>query len=119
MKCLSCGNGDLYGLAVITKLAPMADRGGSIKIGGMKVGQMDAKDGWDSKWTGWSWIERALEVVIPEPPCDTEGNRLIRGPIFCVDCEAEHYYVVKTAKPLRSGSYFKAIVRGYEALTRE
>lgn len=119
MKCLNCGNGDLYGLAVITKLASMADRGGSIKIGGLKVGQVDAKEGWDTKDNGWNWIARALGIDIPEMERDAKGDKLIRGPIFCVDCESEHYYVSKSPKPLRLGSYFQACSRGYAVVLEE
>lgn len=119
MKCMNCGSEQLYGVAVITKLAPMADRGGSIKIGGMKVGQVDAKESWDSKSTGWDWIGRALNLEIPDPPRDDKGDKLIRGPIFCVDCESEHYYVAKSAKPIRLGSYLQACIRGYATVLEE
>lgn len=118
MKCLNCGGG-LYGLTPIVKLVPLADRGGSIKIGGLKVGQIDATDNWNEKDESWEWIARSLDIQIQMPGHDDEGKKLIRGPIYCVDCMSEHFYVVKSAKPLRLGFYFKACEKGYAALMEE
>lgn len=119
MKCLNC-NGALYGLTPIVKLVPLADRGGSIKIGGLQVGQIDATESWNEKDDAWEWIARALlDGPMQMPQHDEEGKKLIRGPIYCLDCGSEHYYVSKSKRPLRVGSYFRACERGHEALMGE
>jgi hypothetical protein len=86
-KCLSCGSAALLCKVVITKMVPLADRNGTIKLGGLKVGQADAKNSWD-KIGG--------HEQGPDQP--------LRGPIFCAECEAEHYYIVGDKNPLRLGS---------------
>jgi hypothetical protein len=119
MKCLNCG-GTLYGVTPIVKLIPLADRGGSIKIGGLKVGQVDATESWNNSNEGWEWISRTItDSPVPVSDKDDDGTKLLRGPIYCLDCMSEHYYVTKSAKPLRLGSYFKACERGYAVVKGE
>ena len=98
-KCLKCGSEGLLCKVVIIKFLPLADRNGTVKIGGHKVGQMDLKNSWDT----------------------TNGkqdgpDQRIRGPIICPDCETEHYYLVGDAKPLRMGNVDEAREVGYDAL---
>jgi hypothetical protein len=103
MRCLSCGSdGELFATVTITKYVPMADRLGTIKIGGLKLGQVDAKEAWDS-------VQAAEGLV----------DKMIRGPIVCAVCQTEHYYVVGSKRPLRIGSYAEACEKGHEALMGE
>jgi hypothetical protein len=102
MKCLACGSEQLHAVVTLTRLIPMADRNGTVKIGGMKIGQADMKQEWDQIDTPGGLVER-----------------MIRGPILCVDCESRHYYVVKSKNPLRLGSYEEALARGYDAIVNE
>jgi hypothetical protein len=102
--CKSCGSENLLCAVTITKMIPLADRNGTVKIGGQKVGQMDLKNYWD--YVGG--VERS-------------GNeQLLRGPIYCADCETEHYYVVGSKKnPLRVGSVVEARRAGIDAALAE
>ena len=93
MKCLSCNEETLEAKIQIEKFAPLAARGGGIKVGGIKVNQFDLRDVW-------------------------EGQQ-IRGPIFCMSCGEEHYYVAKAKDPLRRGSTEEAKQRGYDAVLTE
>ena len=97
-RCLKCG-GDLVAIVTITKAVPLADRNGTVKIGGVKVGQMDLKNFWDKN--------NAREDA---------PDQAIRGPIKCVDCETEHFYLVGDKKPLRVGSTAEARAEGADAL---
>lgn len=98
-KCLSCGEPELLAQVTITKLVPFADRGGTVKIGGQKLGQIDLKRSWDA---------------------DESGNeQKIRGPIFCASCETEHYWVAGAKDPLRIGSVEEAREVGYEGLLED
>ena len=93
MKCLSCGGESLVAKVTIDLMVPLADRGGTIKIGGLKLGQVTAKEAWDL-----------------EPTIDgSKKDRVIRGPIYCADCNTEHYYVVGSKRSLREGSYDAAV----------
>lgn len=86
MKCIACSEEGLLAEVTITKFAPLADRKGTIKIGGLKLGQMDAKEAWDS-------IETP-EGLIDKP---------VRGPILCPTCGAEHYYITAGKGGLQLG----------------
>ena len=101
-KCLACGATNLLAVVTIVKTVPFADKNGTVKIGGQKLGQMDLKNYWD-KFSG--------EEDAPE--------QKIRGPVMCGDCEAEHFYVVGSKKPLRLGSTEEARRKGHAALLSE
>lgn len=73
MKCPVCGGEKLLAKVVITKMVPMAMRGGSIKIGGQKISQADLKTAWDKTGPG--------------------AERTIKGPFLCTDCDSELFYV--------------------------
>ena len=92
MKCLACNAEALVANVTISLIVPLADRGGTIKIGGLKLGQVTAKEAWDT-----------------EPTMNGPRERVLRGPITCSDCETEHYYVVGSKRPLRKGSYADAV----------
>ena len=101
MDCVACkAENSLYGRVVITKMVPIADRNGTVKIGGQKLAQTDLKLFWDT------------DVASGE-------DRKIRGPIMCLHCEAEHYYVVGSKRPVRLGSYEDAVARGHTVLMAE
>ncbi len=86
MKCLACGSEELYGKVLPEILAPLANRGGSVKIGGVKFTQVDIKTCWDT---------------VP----GTGVEKAVKGPIYCGDCTQEHHYLTGDAKPLRLGPY--------------
>lgn len=91
MKCVECDSEELMAKITITKFVPLANRGGSIKVGGQKLGQEDLKVAWDQ-----------------ESP-DDPTPRKIRGPIFCANCGTEHYYEMDNKKNPIKGSYLDAI----------
>lgn len=76
MKCVLCGSEDLKARVTISYNVPLAQRMGTVKVGGLKVTQLDVKEAWDGL-----------------------GSR--RGPIYCQDCGEEHYYLVGDPSPLR------------------
>lgn len=78
MKCLDCDSENLKAQVTLVYDVPLAARMGTVKIGGMKVTQLDLKEAWD--------------------------KQAIRGPIRCFDCGAEHYYVYGATDPLRKGA---------------
>ena len=96
MKCLSCGAEKLHAVVSISKTVPFANKGGTVKVGGQTITQLDIKAAWDKHVA-------------------TGEENLIRGPIICMECEAEHYYVVRSLKPLRLGSFKDAVRAGYNA----
>jgi hypothetical protein len=98
-KCLNCGEAELFAMVTITKAVPLADKGGTIKIGGQKIGQMDLK---------WTWDKIANK--------DDAPDQKIRGPIVCGSCEQEHFFVVGDKNPLRKGSVVEARELGYDEL---
>lgn len=98
-RCLKCDSEGLLCKVTIVKYLPLADRNGTVKVGGSKVGQMDQKTFWD-KTNG------------KEDGPDQE----IRGPIMCPDCGTEHFYIVGDKKPLRVGSTEEAREVGADAL---
>lgn len=97
MKCLECGSDALLGHVTITLYVPLAKKGGSLKIGGVKIGQNTILDMWDGP---------------------KDNDKKIKGPIVCADCTSEHYYVVGSKKSLRLGSTEEAL-KSLEAGTLE
>lgn len=82
MKCVDCGSDELMAVITITVMAPLAQKGGSIKASGLGVTQLDIKAKWDK---------------------DEDGqNRATRGPIVCVDCGCRMVYIAgSTSNPHR------------------
>ena len=89
MRCESCGHNELFGKVTIVKLIPLAHKGGGLNMSGQKIGQVDVRKQWADKLTG--------------------KTKLVRGPIFCGDCSAEHYYIPGATPALRKGSYEEAV----------
>lgn len=88
MKCPSCDSDQLLAVLTITKSLKLAVRGGSVKVGGEKITQVDLKDAWDK---------------------DPEGKeREIKGPILCADCGEPSFYVTGAKKNLYAGDYIEA-----------
>ena len=85
----------------LTKAMPLADKAGTVKVSGVKVGQVDLKLAWDTT-----------------AGVDGSPEKEIRGPIMCAECESEHYYVTDSKDPLRLGSYKEALAAGIEQLRR-
>lgn len=84
MECLYCKSKDsLFGEITIKRLLPLAARGGSIKIGGQAITQIDMKNVWHQDGDG-----RPKEVL---------------GPICCVECGETMHFVVGSSTPLRKG----------------
>ncbi|RLA42159.1 MAG: hypothetical protein DRQ64_00255 [Gammaproteobacteria bacterium] len=100
LKCLSCGKDELAGILTFQMVIPMAQKGGSVNMAGVKIPQTEMKNKWDKDHTG-------------------DEDRVIRGPIICLACEAHHYYVKGAVPALRLGSYEDACERGIEALLQE
>jgi hypothetical protein len=111
-KCLQCeAEGSLHGIVFLAVPMQMAERKGTVKIGGVRIGQSDAKQAWDEAYDFNEWINVMLKSVgmtIPAPPRSDSGGKLIRGPVFCMQCQAEHYYLVGDKDPWRLGSYLEA-----------
>lgn len=96
MKCKACDHSELRARITLTRDVPLAARGGNIKVGGVKVSQLDLKETWEHD--------------------ETLGEeRVIRGPIFCSNCNAEHFYILKAKDPLFLGSYDEAVELGAES----
>ncbi len=85
MKCPSCKGENLIGRVTIVKMLPMAQRGGSVKVGGSKISQVDLKNAWDKTGPG--------------------KDKDIRGPIWCSDCDQELFYVSGAKDNPYKGSY--------------
>lgn len=81
--CLACGADALAAAVTLTRLVPLAARGGSVKVGGVKITQIDVRD-----------------AFIKTPRGE---DRRIRGPIYCTECGAEHHMVVPSDTILRLG----------------
>ncbi len=81
MQCLACSSDQMVAVVTLVKYVPMADRNGTLKVGGLKLGQIDAKEAWDND----------------ETPGGLVAKR-IRGPILCLDCQSEHHWVVAERK---------------------
>lgn len=98
-KCLNCDQPELFALVTMTKAMPLADRNGTVKIQGVKVGQIDMKLAWDT--IGGR---------------EDSPEQKIRGPIICGNCETQHFYVLGDKNPLRMGNVDEARELGYEEL---
>lgn len=98
MKCKSCDAEKLFAKIGIQRDVPLAARGGAVKVGGIKVSQLDLKEAWENDMSSGEAVPRVL-----------------RGPILCGGCGAEHFYVVGAKEPLLLGSYDEAIELGAEA----
>lgn len=88
MKCMGCGAGDtLFAKVTLEIMVPLAARNGTLKVGGVKVGQQMLLEEWDGK---------------------SEEATPVKGPIICSDCATEHYWVTGSKKPLRVGNVDEA-----------
>ncbi len=92
MQCLECGAEELHGLVTMQVTAPLTARTGSIKVGSVKLTQIDVKNQWDKHPTG--------------------EERSIKGPIYCMKCGHEMYYHRDKAE-LCNGNFRDAIERQY------
>lgn len=93
MNCLSCKTGTLLARVSAILMAPLAQRGGSIAMKGVAVKQTEIKDWWDKDLVG--------------------DKRMIRGPIICADCDAEHVYLCGLQPSLRLMMHDEAKALGY------
>lgn len=66
MKCLCCSSENVKARVTLEYDVPMAARNGAIKIGGIKVTQMDLRDKWET---------------------------LAARPVYCHDCGQLHYWM--------------------------
>lgn len=99
MKCKACDHSELHARIELQRNVPLAARGGGIKVGGVKVSQLDLKETWET-----------------EPLEDgSTQERVLRGPIFCSSCGAEHFLVVGAKDMLFLGSYAEALELGAES----
>jgi len=92
MKCVCCNSDDLFGKVTLSIGLEITKRGGSVKVGGSKISQLDMKDAWN-KGNG----------CVPAT---------IRGPILCADCGTEMFYVVGAPSNPYEGSHIDADVVG-------
>lgn len=107
MKCKACDSSELHARIELQRNVPLAARGGGIKVGGVKVSQLDLKETWETE---------SYEVDRGDGSHDTDTRvRALRGPIFCSSCGAEHFYVVDAKDPLILGSYAEALELGAES----
>jgi hypothetical protein len=74
MVCLVCGSENLKAHVELVYDVPLAARKGGIKIGGIKVTQLDLRVAWE---------------------------KLAARPIFCHECGQEHVYNVGDKEPLQ------------------
>lgn len=109
LKCKACDHSELKGRVVLERMVPLAARGGSIKVGGVKVSQLDLKDTWENEPHDVPRGDGSYEEGTQE--------RVIRGPIFCSACNAEHFYIVGAKDPLFLGSYAEAVELGAESFS--
>ncbi len=94
MKCPYCGSEELLCPVHITVMCSPAKRGGSIKVGGVKVTQVDIKDAWNK---------------------DPAGNdKPIKGPFKCADCGESSFYVDGAPSNLYKGDMVEAEAVGPE-----
>lgn len=94
MPCLKCGSAKLVAHVSIPWKAAFIERHGTVKIGGVRITQLDIKESWDKDPTG--------------------AERILKGPIVCTDCGAHHvYYKGDEEPPLRLGKYavYKKMLR--------
>lgn len=97
MNCLNpeCKSENLLCRVEAVLIAPLAKRGGTLSMKGVKVDQKEIKDWWDKTPSGTT-------------------ERKIRGPIFCADCDTEHVYLRGLQPSLRKMSYDEAKALGYD-----
>lgn len=74
MKCIECGSEQLYGVVRVEVWLPMAAKGGSVKVSGAKVTQIDIKNEWDRASDG--------------------STNPVKEPIVCAACDTIHRYTV-------------------------
>jgi hypothetical protein len=67
--CLVCGAAELRGRVTLVYEAPLAARGGGIKVAGLKVHQLDVRDRWKA---------------------------MSRRPVFCGKCGTKYVYDAAT-----------------------
>lgn len=96
MNCLnpSCKSPNLLCRIQAVLMAPLAQRGGSVVMKGIAVGQKDVKGWWDKRPSG--------------------GKQMIRGPIICAECDTEHVYLVGLQPSLRMITHEEAVANGYD-----
>lgn len=92
MKCPSCGSEKLIASVTIHKTLELAKRGGSVKVGGVKISQVDLKQAWEKTGPG--------------------GEKPIRGPIMCNDCDEMLFYVVGAKSNPYKGHFKEAVKLG-------
>jgi hypothetical protein len=92
MQCTQCGCSELIGRITIVRAYPMAKRGGNIKLGGMRLTNADAVKVWQKTPIG--------------------HDKEIFGPILCVECDSEHFYVKGAKTNPHLGSYKEAEKHG-------
>lgn len=94
--CPECGSKDLYGEVVITKLLPLAAKGGSVKVAGAKCDQVEMKTTWDK---------------------DSGEDAELRGPVMCGVCLTRLVMVRGQADPVvMTAEHAKAIMSRYGLL---
>ena len=95
MHCLNpnCKSTNLLCRVQAVLMAPLTQRGGSLAMKGIAVGQKDIKDWWDKTLSG--------------------NKKMIRGPIVCADCDTEHVYLVGLQPSLRQMTFDEANEKGY------
>lgn len=72
--CLLCGGTDLRAVVTLTRMLPLSTRGDSVRVTGSEaaVTKLDLKSSWMNEEDG--------------------SLKKVRGPIYCLDCGAEHAY---------------------------
>lgn len=86
MKCPVCDSKELVAFVTIRKVLELTQRGGSVKVGGVKVSQVDIKNVWDLNQ-------------------GTKKPRTIKGPIQCVECGSDLFYVTGAKNNPLMGHY--------------
>ncbi len=94
MKCPTCNSEDLMCTVTITRAFSLAKRGGNLALRGGKITQPDIKNAWAKTGPG--------------------NDKIIRGPIFCTDCDEELFYVQGAKHNPYKGSYKDAEEMGAE-----
>lgn len=97
MYCIDCKSEKLLCHVQANVVVPLSQRGGTINLKGFVVKQTDVKAWWDK--------ENGLEA---------NPDRMIRGPIICADCCAEHVYLKGLQPSLRKITYAEALALGYD-----
>jgi hypothetical protein len=116
MQCAVCKSDNLYGEITVKRLMPLAARGGSLKVGGHKIDQVQMKNAFMFAAPHELVDPRVQAATRPGDKEEDSPIKLIRGPIYCLDCGTEHVYVVDHASNPIAISYEEALERGYESL---